>query len=249
VDQLQAKVDSFVAGYPANKLGAASPRPLVCGGVPLISLVQRRLLDNLMSSFTVAFVSIFATIMISTRSIPAGILAMPPNVFPTLVILGSMGWLGVKVDLGSMLTVSVALGIAVDNELHFFTRFREGLERGLPRPDAIRFAFRQCSGAMVKSALICGVGLSIFIFSPFVPTARFGWLMCILLLAAMAGDMFILPAILMGPLGRWYESGVRRKQPAQPQTSALPLGRTAVLEPHVDLEVKMAEVNLSEPGT
>lgn len=218
VERLKADVDKLLAaealGTPAA--GAdAKPSPVevvVCGGVPLISIVQRTLMDSLKGSFGTALLLIVMTMMIALRSVAAGLIVMLPNIFPTIVILGGMGWYGTKVDLGSMMTVSTALGIAVDNELHFFTWFRRGLSQGLGRRGALRMAFQRCAGAMSQTALICGLGLSIFASSPFVPTARFGWLMCALLLAAMVGDLLILPSLLTGPLGRFYERGFMNRQ-------------------------------------
>ena len=90
-------------------------------------------------------------------------------------------------------------------------------------------AFNRCAGAMSQTALICGLGLSIFASSPFVPTARFGWLMCALLIAAMIGDLLILPSLLTGPLGRFYERGfLNRQKPAPMSGTHRPLSSEKV---------------------
>ena len=54
---------------------------------------------------------------------------MIPNVFPVILIFGAMGHLGVLVDIGTMMTASVALGVAVDDTIHFLTWFRRASGR------------------------------------------------------------------------------------------------------------------------
>ena len=64
---------------------------------------------------------------------------------------------------------------------------------------------RRCSGAMAHTTLICATGLLVFAVSSFVPILHFAWLMVFLLLAALLGDLVLLPAILAGPLGKGFE--------------------------------------------
>jgi hypothetical protein len=60
---------------------------------------------------------------------------------------------------------------------------------------------------MLHSTLICGLGLLVFAFSSFVPTSRFAWLMAAMLAIALLGDLLLLPALLAGPLGRFFQRG------------------------------------------
>jgi hypothetical protein len=129
---------------------------------------------------------------------------MIPNVFPALIVFGCLGWADSSVDIGAMMTASAALGIAVDDTLHFLVWFRRGADEGLPRRDAVRYAFEHCATPMLQTSLICGVGLFVFVLSPFGPTARFGWLMAIMLALAVAADLVLLPAMLVSPLGRCF---------------------------------------------
>ena len=75
--------------------------------------------------------------MVVVRSVRAGMLSMLPNVFPVVVIFGTMGWANVLVDIGSMMTASVAMGVAVDDTIHFLTWFRRGIDEGLDRKNAV----------------------------------------------------------------------------------------------------------------
>jgi uncharacterized protein len=130
---------------------------------------------------------------------------MVPNIFPILVLFGLLGWLNAPIDIGSIMTASVALGIAVDDTLHFLSVFQHRLDRGESRETAVRGAYQECGRAMMQTTLICSLGLAMFGFSDFVPTARFAWMMVALLALALLGDLVVLPALLLSPLGKWFE--------------------------------------------
>jgi len=175
------------------------------GFIPLIYKAQRQLLQDLARSFLAAFAVIAVVLLVVLRSLSAALLAMVPNLFPAVVVFGGMEWLHIPVQIGSVMTASAALGIAVDDTVHFLTWFRRGLDAGLPRRAALQDAFGRCAGAMAHTTLICSSGLLVFSVSSFVPILHFSWLMVLLLLTALLGDLVLLPAILSGPLGRFFE--------------------------------------------
>lgn len=228
--ELLQEVESQINGFldkqvPAGeKVGAT-----YTGIVPLVYLAQRELLHGLFKSFCLAFVMIAvvmvlllrspmsrpvtdrvggriaAVIGMVWRSIIAGLLSMLPNIFPVVLVFGAMGWTGKLVDVGAMMTASVALGIAVDDTLHFLTWFRRGLRRGQTRQEAIVEAYRRCAPAMTQTTLVAGLGLLVFALSSFQPVSQFGLLMFILLAAALVGDLVLLPAMLATRLGKYFE--------------------------------------------
>jgi hypothetical protein len=183
----------------------AGARATYTGVIPLIYKAQRQLLQDLVRSFCTAFAVIAVVLVIVLRNLPAAMLAMVPNLFPAVVVFGAMGWIDLPVQIGSVMTASAALGIAVDDTVHFLTWFRRGLENRSSRVNALRGSFQRCAGAMVHTTIICASGLLVFSFSSFVPILHFAWLMVLLLLAALLGDLVLLPAILAGPLGRFFE--------------------------------------------
>jgi uncharacterized protein len=149
------------------------------------------------------------TVLLRTKktqliNLPAGLVSMIPNLFPVIVIFGAMGHLGVLVDIGTMMTASVAMGVAVDDTIHFLTWFRLGIREGLDRTAAIKKAYGHVAVAMTQTTFIGGLGLSVFALSTFTPTQRFGTMMLTLLFAALIGDLILLPALLAGPLGRYF---------------------------------------------
>lgn len=195
---------------------------LLTGSIPMMYKAQHQVLRDLLQSFLTAFVLISLVLIFVLRSIPAGLVAMVPNVFPPIVVFGAMGWLGWSIEIGSVMTASVALGIAVDDTIHFLTWYRRGMSNGLRRYGAIRFAFEHCSKAMIDTTLICGLGVACFMFSVFMPTVRFSRLLLVLLSVALIGDLLLLPAILAGPLGKLF----RGKKASVSETPDDELSRT-----------------------
>lgn len=177
---------------------------VITGGVPMIYRAQHQVLSDLMSSFLWAFATISLVMMWVARGFWAGLISMLPNVLPPIIIFGIMGWTGWLIDIGSVMTASVAMGIAVDDTIHFLAWYRRGLERGLTRYGAVEFAFHHCGKSMIDSTLICGLGVAPFLFSEFLPTVRFSALMCLMLLVGLIGDLVFLPALLLSPLGRLF---------------------------------------------
>ena len=102
------------------------------------------------------------------------------------------------------MTASVAMGVAVDDTIHYLNWYRKGLAMGLTRKSSIKMAYDRVATAMTQTTLIGGFGLAAFAFSTFTPTQRFGVLMLILLMAALVGDLILLPAILSGWFGRFF---------------------------------------------
>jgi Cu/Ag efflux pump CusA len=194
--------------------GAGGMSVRYTGIMPLVHEIQRQLLQDLYASFLTAFVVIAIVMTLVQAGFRAGLIAMVPNVFPTLIMFGAIGWSQSDVDIGSMMTASVALGIAVDDTLHFLTFFRNCLNDGASRMDAVLAACRHCGRAMLQTTLVCGLGLLTFALAEFVPTARFAWMMLALLVLAIVGDLVVLPALLLGPAGLLFaRTSIRSRQP------------------------------------
>jgi len=171
------------------------------GVVPIVYKAQRALLTSLMESTLWSFLTITPLMIFVSRSFRAGMVAMIPNIVPVVFIFGLMGWLGIAIDIGSMMTASIALGVAVDDTIHFLSWFRGNVLELKDRRAAIIASYKQCGTPTLQAACISGLGLSVFAFSTFTPTQRFGWLMLTILIAGVIAELVLLPAILAGPLG------------------------------------------------
>ncbi len=197
----------------------------VTGVMPLVHQIQRALMQDLFISFLSAFAIIYVVMTVVQAGFATAAVAMIPNFFPTVIMFGLLGYLHWPLDIGSVMTASVALGIAIDDVLHFLTFYRRGLARGLSREEAVHATYQQCGFAMFVSSVVCGVGPIVFVFSDFLPASRFAWMMLSLLTLAVLGDMVLLPALVTGPFGRLFERQHERAKPDA--TDAATVGRQA----------------------
>jgi len=214
------------------------------GLVPLVYKAQHSLLDGLKIGFIWDFAIIVAVMILLCRAASAGLVLLLPAAFPAVMVFGGMGWgnallksLGtgnLLIDIGTVMAPSVALGVTVDDVVHFMLWFRRGITDGLDRRQATMLAYKGCARAMYQSWGVIGIGLSVFSLSPFGPTQRFGYMMLSMLTIALVGNLVFLPALLSGPLGSVFARSVlrierkkasredRRKVKADPGSDALP---------------------------
>jgi len=168
--------------------------------------VDRQFFSELMKTYLTAFVLI-SIVVLSVMRIPSSLwLALPPNLFPAVMVLGAAGHLGYTLDVASLMTASVALGIAVDDTLHFMLWWKhagsasgaEGVQSGKVSTlgDPIEQAMRYSGTAMTQTSFILGLSIVLYAFCGFLPTVRFGWLLCGMMFSALVGDLILLPALL-----------------------------------------------------
>jgi len=216
VDDIRAAVEPVLEEEKEHGVGGISAT--YTGLVPLVYKAQNSLLDGLIFGFVTDLVLIVATIILVQRSFSSGVILLLPSLIPVVVVFGAMGWMGIIIDIGTVMTPAVALGVSVDDIVHFMLQFRRALAAGADRKQAVMAAYHHCGRAMYQSWGVIGLGLSVFAMSPFTPTQRFGYMMIALLSAALIGNLLLLPALLAGPLGAMYIPKTRRNDGATPDT-------------------------------
>ena len=167
--------------------------------------LEKSFLQDLILTYATAFALMSLLFALIFRSWKLLAISMLPNLFPAVGVLGGLAALGISLDVGSLITASVALGIAVDDTLHFLLWWRSKSATGLSSSEAISDALRYCGLAMLQTTIVFGVGLSLYVFGGFLPTIRFGLLLSGMLLFAIVGDLILLPALLSTRLGRRQE--------------------------------------------
>jgi len=194
---------------------------VVTGLIPIFLRTQQAVLESLIRSFGLAFILIAIVMMILLRSFRGGILTMLPNLMPVVMVFGLLSWARLRVDIGTMITASVALGIAVDGTLHLITWFQELVKRGMSTQDAVSGALERCGPAMWQTSAVIGLGMLALLPAELLLISRFGWMLSALICAALVSDIIFLPALLAGPLGaRIQQSVLRRQQARSDDTSA-----------------------------
>jgi predicted RND superfamily exporter protein len=220
--KLTADIEEIIASETKNITGVSQ---VVTGMVPLFLETQRAILSSMISSFWVAFLTIWITMAIVVRNPLAGFIAMIPNALPVSIVFGLVSWFGIAIDVGTMITASVALGISVDGSIHMLAWFQEAVKRGRTRRVAVVEALGHCGPAMCQTGFVVGFGLLVLFPAELTLISRFGVLMAAMVAAALLGTVVWLPALM----GGWLGSAVLR------QTAySKPLGKpTAETKPEV----------------
>lgn len=192
---------------------------VVTGTVPLFLRTQQAVLDSLIVSFGLAFVLILVVMAFMLRNPLAALIAMVPNILPVTVVFGAISYFDIRVDIGTMITASIALGIAVDGTLHFLTWFLLHIHRGETRREAVIHSLAHCGPAMWQTSLAVAAGLLVLLPAELLLISRFGWLMASMIAVALLADILLLPMLLAGPTGRLFERQPRRAAAAAESVS------------------------------
>lgn len=156
---------------------------------------------DLAFSLGTATVIIFAVLTIAYRSLRIGLISLVPNFFP-LAFTGAFLYLtGGALEIASVCAFTVCLGIAVDDTIHFLTRYREDREH-LPEEAAIRSAFTGTGVALIMTTVILVIGISTVIFSGMREQKIFATITCLTIGSALLGDLIFLPPLLSYFRGR-----------------------------------------------
>lgn len=166
-----------------------------------ILVLYNNILQSLFESqiLTLAFVFLVILIMflILFRNIKLSFLAIIPNIIVAIFILGIMGLAHIPLDIMTITIAAIAIGIAVDDTIHYIHRFDEELKKDENYIEAVKRSHNTIGKAMYYTTTIIGFGFFILIFSNFVPTIYFGLLTALSMLFALLADFLLLPVLLV----------------------------------------------------
>lgn len=170
--------------------------PTVTGSGRIFATLDHYLVVSQLSSFGTAFLTVFAVIVVVFRSARFGFLAIVGNALPVCAVLGLMGWLGISLNVATVMVASVALGIVDDDTIHFIGRFRRETAAGASAEEAIHLATMHEGRASLTTALINSLGYAVMLFSSYKPTAWFGGLLALTMAVAFLAEVFVVPALI-----------------------------------------------------
>ena len=157
---------------------------------------QQDLVSSQLRSLGFACVVIFVAVAFGLRSWRLGLLSLPPNVLPVIVIFALMAVAGIPLDAATVMVASVTLGISVDNNIHLLTDFRRERWLGGSRRLAAGRAVDQVGAAMVVTTATTCIGFFSLCLSAFVPIREFGFLVGSAMVIGLAADLWMGPALL-----------------------------------------------------
>ena len=161
-----------------------------------IAVSSQLLTAGQIKSLSITMALVFAIMFALFLSSKVGLIALVPNFFPIIINFGIMGWFGVELSVVTSLIASIAIGLAVDDTIHYLFRYNREFKTDLNEKRAIRETLISVGRPITFTTVTICVGFSILIFSSFKPTAIFGVMMVITSLAALIGDLIVLPLLI-----------------------------------------------------
>jgi len=156
------------------------------------------LVSNLITSLFWAVVLIVVLMALLFNSLRILIVSLIPNMIPLVVTAGLMGFLHIPIKPSTMLVFGIALGIAVDNAIHFLARYRLELKlTGHDLKASVDRATREVSVGIIYTSVVLLAGFCMFALSRFGGIRAMGVLTSLTLLVAMLTNLLVLPALLL----------------------------------------------------
>lgn len=157
--------------------------------------ILQRLFRSQILSLGLVYIALTLTFVVIFGSVRIALIGVAPNFLSTVGVLGTMGWLNIPLDLMTITIASIAMGIAVDNTIHYVHRYRQELTQGTSA-EALRTTNFSVGFAIVFTTLIIILGFSQLGFSDFVPSAQFGLLSSLAMFLAVLWNLTLLPVLL-----------------------------------------------------
>ncbi len=175
----------------------------VTGMNALLGRTMAATIFSMTESYIIAAVVITLMMILLLGSVRIGLISMIPNLTPIILTVGVMGWLDLPMDLFTILIGSIAIGLAVDDTIHFMHNFRRyHLETG-DVPDSVRRTLLTSGRAMLVTSIVLCIGFFIYMFSILTNLFNFGLLTGFAIAMALLADFFLAPALMM----QFYKQG------------------------------------------
>jgi uncharacterized protein len=156
------------------------------------------LVSNLLTSLILALLVISILMALLFTSARMVIISMVPNLIPQIMTAAMMGFLVISVKPSTILIFSIALGISVDNAIHFLSRYRLQLRlNNWAIKKSVINALSETGFSMIYSSVVLFFGFIIFTLSSFGGTEAMGYLIAFTLFMALLSNLFLLPSLLL----------------------------------------------------
>ncbi len=157
---------------------------------------------SLLLGLGLAIVIVCGLMALLFRSWRMLIVSLVPNLLPLLIAGAMLGYLGIELEAGVSIVFAIIFGIAVDDTIHFLSKYKLARRRGLVVEEAIHVTFRETGKAIVLTSVVLFFGFLVMLFSIHPPSVTIGLLISLTLASAVVSDLLLIPLLL-----RWLDGG------------------------------------------
>lgn len=166
------------------------------GPTMMFAYISEQNIRSMLISTTVALLLVSVLLWPSLRSLRLAVISLAPNLVPLALAFGIWGYWRQEINMATAVVTAMAVGIIVDDTVHFLSKFLHHHRLGRETPKALDAAFIEVGPALICTSLILIVGFIILSLSDFVPTQRLGELSALVIGLALLFDLLFLPALL-----------------------------------------------------
>ncbi len=192
IRQKNIELQNFIA----QELGESQLDYRITGTAHLMDLNNSFLAENVLIGLAIAIGIIAILFAFLLPSVKLLWLVLIPNILPLLFVAGMMGFVGIDLKISTSIIFIIAFGIAVDDSIHFLSRFRREVQQH-DVVEAVRRTYLTTGKAIVVTSLILAAGFLTLCSSNFLGTFNMGLLVAITLLVALLADLLLLPVLLI----------------------------------------------------
>ncbi len=171
------------------------------GYLPLYTRIIDYVMTSQTRSFWLALGLIFVIMLIGLRSIRLALISIVPNLFPVLVMFAVMGYAGIDLDIATASIAAIVIGVSIDDTVHFLWAWREAERQDMGWDDALVYAYDRAGRAAIITTILLVAGFAVLMLGSGATVFYFGLLTSVAALAALLGDLVLLP-LLLKPFSR-----------------------------------------------
>ncbi len=192
---LIARIENY---FETNEIFAdGTITPHVTGMFVLYNNLLQSLFASQIQTIGTVFFLIWVMFLLLFRSIKIATIAIIPNILPVILVLGILGWSNIPLDLMTIMTAAITLGIAVDFAIHYIHRFIHEFAENPNYIDCMHRTHNSIGRAMLFTTLTIIAGFSLLTLSNFIPSIYFGVFTSLAIIVAFLASVTLLPLLLI----------------------------------------------------
>lgn len=196
-----------------------------------VSYIAKGEIQNIITAILIVF--LFCLVVF--RALLGGLFNIVPLAIATMITFGLMGFLGIRLEMGTAIVTAIAVGVGVDFAIHFVSRFKEEFLKSHAVETATLTTLTTAGKAIIFDLFSNILGFSVLIFSGFTPVQNFGWLVSLTMITSGFGSLIILPPLFafFQPRFIWgkQRSAVRQNSTPVPEKESIVASSQAADDP------------------
>jgi len=163
----------------------------------LYNNMLQSLFHSQITTLSLVLLILFMMFLALFRSVKLTLIALTVNIIPIGIIFGFMGWLHIPLDIMTITIAAIAMGIGVDDTIHYIHRFKVEFGKDKVYTAVMKRTNNSIGNAMYYTSLTVIIGFSILVLSNLIPTIYFGLLTMLVMAAALISNLILLPKLLL----------------------------------------------------